>query len=60
MNGKAQVDIYDFGNDYKKLPVKKRAILIQIARNLLKQQKENNVLLYLASVMPSHKEGEKT
>jgi hypothetical protein len=36
---------YDLSNDYKALPVKKRAGLIKIARTLLKLQKENAVVL---------------
>jgi hypothetical protein len=36
---------YDFSNDYKILPAKKRVTLIKIARNLLKQQKEDSILL---------------
>ena len=47
----------DFTSDYKKLPVKKRVGLIKVARNLLKQQQENNAIL--ADVLPSKKEGEK-
>jgi hypothetical protein len=40
---------YDFGKDYKALPVKKRVSLIKIARTLLNQQKENNALLGVTS-----------
>ena len=36
---------YDFSKDYKALPIKKRVTLILIAKNLLKQQQENNALL---------------
>ena len=32
---------YEFANDYKKLPMKKRAGLIRTARNLLRQQKKD-------------------
>jgi len=35
----------DFEKEYKALPIKKRVSLIQIARNLLKLQKENSVTL---------------
>ena len=36
---------YDFINDYRELPVKKRVSLIMIAKKLLLQQKEYNALL---------------
>ena len=36
---------YDFTNDYKKLPIKKRVNLIKIAKNLLRQQMEDRALL---------------
>jgi hypothetical protein len=56
MGGKIDKESYDFSKDYKDLPVKKRVNLIKIARNLLKQQKENNALLADA---PVENEGEK-
>jgi hypothetical protein len=40
----------DFTSGYKKLPVKKRVDLIKVARNLLKQQQENNAILADAPV----------
>jgi hypothetical protein len=43
MNRKAKAESYDFGKEYKALPVRKRVILITIARTLLKLQKENAV-----------------
>jgi hypothetical protein len=51
MDGKVK-EPYDFGKDYKDLPVKKRVSLIKIARTLLKQQKENNALLADAPCPP--------
>jgi len=45
MDKKEWVKPYDFSNDYKKLPVKKRVGLIKIAKILLNQQKENTAIL---------------
>ena len=36
---------YDFDKEYKGLPVIKKVDIIKIARNLLKQQKENTALI---------------
>jgi hypothetical protein len=47
---------YDFCNEYKALPVKKRTGLIKIAKNLLKLQKENNAILAIADAPPSKME----
>ena len=45
-NGKkADKELYDFGSEYKKLPLKKRVSLIQIAKTLLVQQRKNTLLL---------------
>lgn len=45
MDNTVNRELYDFSKDYKLLPVKNRVNLIKIARNLLKQQKEDSVLL---------------
>ena len=45
MGKEADCIYYNFTNDYKKLPIKSRASLIETAKNLLRQQKEDSALL---------------
>ena len=47
---------YDFGADFKILTSGVRHMILKTAKNLLKQQQENNALL--ADILPSKKEKE--
>ena len=52
MGKKQKEKPFEFEKEYKGLPVKKRVGLIKIARNLLKQQKDNNATLADADSVP--------
>ena len=51
MNEKAKAETYNFSKDYKMLSAKKRMRLIMIARNLLKVQRENTLMLADVAVL---------
>ena len=57
MNKEKEQKVYEFTGDYRKLPIKKRASLIIIAKNLLRLQRENNALLTdIVAFQSSHKD----
>ena len=57
MDKEKEQKAYEFTSDYRKLPIKKRANLIIIAKNLLRLQRENNALLTDAvAFQSSHKD----